>query len=287
MRYRCYLFSPLTKKHASNREKRILTLANVTRYMLHAKAHRYLNTRWHVIPVLALISTITFIVVYLVCCAEMQLAIPFIKDLVDTGKSFFIPSIPDYNVFWYLPPELHVRVTLGQIVDNSIISFIVSSFFYLGHPYYKALKGRNDLQFMFLDKTGQLKKGTIESPLSKTFLVSNDQTIIVDFKFRLDRGESRERPVKHLLQELLYDEHHEIISGIDFTRGYSARNIASHGFGFKKCESFMVQSSFWPFVYKILLQRILFSINNSNHELSSCFLSEIPCFRTKLYRGGK
>lgn len=242
--------------------------------------------RWRAVPTLAIISAITFIVIYLTCYAEIQVVAPFVRDWIESGKSLFIPSMPVYNVFSNLPPGFQIQFTTGHIVDIIIISFIVSSFFYIIYPYYKALQRGNDLQFLYLDKTGRLKKGNIEAPITKTLLLNNDQMILVDFKFNLDRKESRETQAKCLFERLLYSEHQEFTGKIDSKNLQNKRTMADQGHYLKNYQSLRAPRFFKSSVNEILMQRFLFSSYLLNNELTSCSSSALTNFQEKLSERG-
>ena len=255
--------------------------------MLHAKARRPLSHSWRIVPILTIIAIITFIVICLSCRAEIKAIIPFVSDLIESGKSLFIPSIPDVNVFSYMPPEFHMRLPLGQLVDGIIITYIVSSFFYFGYPYYKALKGTTSLQFVYIDKTGVLNERIIESPLSKTFLIGSGQLALMDFEQFLDQERSRETKAQRLHEFSSFSEPQEKSSTSKYEHGRRKRTPSGQVKNLNNCKSPCQFSFFASSAFNKSLHRVLFLLHHSHHEIITWQLSGISLFQEKSNKGGK
>jgi hypothetical protein len=254
--------------------------------MSHAKRSAS-NPKRRAIPILALISAITIIVAYLIFSIEVKYVAPFVSELVESGKSLFIPDLPTFNVLWFLPHEIPIRFSSGQVVDIAIIWFMVSSVFYFGYPYYKALKSRNDFDYLYLDKAGRLKKGSMEAPLSKSFMVGNNQMVLVDFKIRLDRGQARETQVKHVVERLLDNEERKSAKGTASGSMQGDRALSDHGHFLKNSKFSRLSRVLGSSLHETLLQRFSFLKLHSNHELTSRNFSTLSFFHQKLNERGK
>jgi len=74
-----------------------------------------------VLIVLIFISAILFVIISGIL-SRFLILFSLSNDYINSGQSFFIPSLPYINVFWFLPKEFQfIRFNVGHLIDIIII----------------------------------------------------------------------------------------------------------------------------------------------------------------------
>ncbi|MFX0020766.1 MAG: hypothetical protein ACFE9S_00450 [Candidatus Hermodarchaeota archaeon] len=98
-----------------------------------------LNLLKKIVILSVFLSAIPLTVIILVL-GDISVLYGLFSNYIMSGKSLFIPFLPSYNVFWFLPKEAQIiQISTGQLIDLLIISGIVSFIEIVGYQYYKKI----------------------------------------------------------------------------------------------------------------------------------------------------
>lgn len=128
------------------------------------------------IILIGLISSIIPLTVIILILGEISVLNSLLNNYIISGKSLFIPFLPSYNVFWFLPEEVQfIHFSIGHLVDMLIIISIISLIEIGGYQYYKKICLNEDLNdYDQLDSKQEV------------YIISQDQSIF----FGLNEGSS-------------------------------------------------------------------------------------------------
>ncbi|MBN2150736.1 MAG: hypothetical protein JW839_04730 [Candidatus Lokiarchaeota archaeon] len=106
---------------------------------------------WKSVPLLCTFFFSVLLFVCLFCVKETISVLPFLASYIDAGKSFFLPFVPQFNLFFFLPDEAQVLpFTIGHLIDFIIVVNIIIALNPIAFPFYKRVS-REYYQDQFFD----------------------------------------------------------------------------------------------------------------------------------------
>jgi hypothetical protein len=75
-----------------------------------------------VIPLIIFLTSSFLIIFTYISLSDIPLISSILKDYLISGNSFFFPTLPTINIFWFLPKKFQtLPITIGQFIDLIII----------------------------------------------------------------------------------------------------------------------------------------------------------------------
>jgi hypothetical protein len=148
------------------------------------------------------IIPITFVILIL---REISVLNALLNDYIISGKSLFIPFLPSYNVFWFLPKEAQIiQFSTGHLIDTIIFTNIISIVEIAGYHYYKKTCLNED--FLGSDQEGSKQE---------LYAISQDPSgffgFMEDSSFSFDYNPLYNRDIRNLsFSEGLRDDFNQI-----------------------------------------------------------------------------
>ena len=75
-----------------------------------------------VVPLIIFLSSSFLIIFTYILLSDIPLISSHLEDYIISGNSFFFPTLPTINIFWFLPNKFQIfPITIGQCIDLIII----------------------------------------------------------------------------------------------------------------------------------------------------------------------